>query len=141
MLNRTTLVLVVGVTLLSSLWISPEGTPAQAAEEWGWFSAVSAVDKWYVSQGKASVDVSGKRLTAKLLRDDGTVHIVLSGTLQNGQLTVTATEMESDSPPRRLQGNVETVKWVDGAGGRRSVLLVETGVAGGLVIGLTKETK
>jgi len=141
MLNRATLAVMVAVTLLSTLWASPEGAPAQAAEEWGWFSAVSAVDKWYVSQGKASVEISGKRLTAKLLRDDGTVHIVLSGTLQNGQLAVTANEMESDSPPRRLQGIVKTAKWADGAGGRRAVLLIETGVVGGLVIGLTKETK
>lgn len=129
------------VILLLVVWISAWKEPAHAAEEWGWFAAISAIDRWETSQGKASVEISGRRFSAKLLREDGGVAIVLSGTVENGQVTVTATEMDSDSPRRRLQGRLKTSKWVDGSGSRRSILLMESGVAGGLVIGLTKEMK
>jgi len=132
--------LLLGLLVLTSLFVAASRSPAQTAE-WGWFSAVSAIDKWYVAQGKATVEIIGKRLTAKLLRDDGTVHIALSGSIQNGQVTVTATEMDSDSPLRKLRGNLKTTKWTDGPGGRRAILMTEIGEPGGLVVGLTKELK
>jgi hypothetical protein len=53
MLSPSVLAAAAAVTLLATtLLVSPKGTLAEAAEDCGWFAAVSAIDKLCVSQGK-----------------------------------------------------------------------------------------
>jgi hypothetical protein len=115
------------------------GTAVAAESQWAWFSAISTPGNWFLTQGHAEVSLADGKMTARLLRVDRTLAINVAGVIKDGRVELTATQMETDSPPRRLQGTYKLIKWRDAAGGRESILVSEGGVAGGLVIGLTRD--
>lgn len=114
---------------------------AVAAEgQWAWFSAISTPGNWFLSHGHAEVSLSDGKVIARLLRADGTLAIRVAGIIiKDGRADLTATQMETDSPPTKLQGTYRITKWRDAAGGREAIVASEGGVAGGLVIGLTRD--
>lgn len=118
---------------------SERGAAVAAEGQWAWFSAISTPGDWFISHGHAEVSLTGGKITARLLRADGTLAISVDGVIKNGRVDLTARELETDSPLSRLQGTHKIIKWKDAAGGRESIVAYEGGVAGGLVIGLSRD--
>jgi len=113
---------------------------AVAAEgQWAWFSAGSTPGDWFISRGHADVSLTAGKITARLLRADGTLAFSVVGVIKNGRVDLTARQMETDSPPTRLQGTYRISKWRDAAGGREAIVASDREFAGGLVIGLSRD--
>lgn len=130
------------VSIMSVMCSGAAGTADAAAETWGWFAAISAIDHWFVVQGDAKVEISGPSFRAELYdsRDKG-LAITLKGTIRDGRAEVVAVRLSTDDKARQLTGVYKKIRWKDPSGERQAILLTEPGQPWGLTIGLTRELK
>jgi hypothetical protein len=120
----------------------PRGSVGPEDSKWGWFSAISSVDEWFLLSGTAKVVISGTSLRAELYDSrDSVLAITLDGTLKDGRVNVVAVRLSTEDRPRHLAGIRKRTRWKDSLGGRETILLSEPGEPAGLTIGLTRELK
>jgi len=111
----------------------------QQNSRWGWFSAISNQNKWWVLEGYAEVNISGKRLSAKLFDPDGFFRVEINGHISQGKIIATAVRRQSDDPPRKMTGEIRHYADRISKPGRTSILLYQANDPGGFVVGITKD--
>ena len=117
-----------------------QGSSIQALGDgkWGWFSAISAINKWSVVQGEATVRITEGVFFAELREQDSFLRITLKGTVRDGRIDAIAEQHATDDELRKLKGTYKKIKWKKG-GGRESIVLTQPDEPWGLTIGLTRE--
>jgi len=117
---------------------------AKAADDrsWGWFAALSAINSWWITSGKARVVVSGTSFSAELFDGrDGEKSVTLTGTINADRVEAIAARHSTEDQPRRLTGTRTRLGPIGQRPGRESILLTEPRAAGGLTVGLTREVE
>lgn len=68
------------------------GSSIQASSDgkWGWFSAISVINKWSVVQGEATVSITEGVFFAELREQDSFLRITLNGTVRDGRIEAIA---------------------------------------------------
>ena len=111
---------------------------ASSGGKWGWFSAISLINKWDVVQGEAAVKISEGVFFAELRERDSFLRITLKGTVRDGRIEAIAELHATDDVLRKLKGTYKKMSWKKG-GGRESIVLTQPDEPWGLTIGLTRE--
>jgi hypothetical protein len=121
---------IVALTLLL-----PQKPSAAQVTEWAWFRSVSTGTSWWTTDGKAEVNLAGKRFEAKL-RDSANptfVRLSLRGSTSNGVTTARVRVESSDADDFEVSGRLRRLCW--GKGGREIIILTN----GVDVVGLVRE--
>lgn len=110
--------------------------PTSAPREWAWFRASSADRSWFLTQGRATVEIAGGRFEAMLYdKDDPQFRRVhLRGTATVRTVNARVRVEESDTPEFNVSGRLRRLCW--SAGGGRELLLLSDGSE---TIGLFRE--
>jgi hypothetical protein len=126
------------IALILLLLLSQATQVFAEEKQWSFIFVASGIDKYRVSEGKASVSIKNKKIEADLTDEKG-VQYKIKGTIIDHKITAKFSVMGSDyfvdSP---ISGTFITKKWTEKLGdsvGRESISLND----GWNFIGLTRE--
>ena len=128
----------IGFAFLVGILIVGIYTSAGSDQKWGWFAAMSVINKWAVAEGEAQVQISKDRFFAELYDKNAFLTITLRGVVRGASIEAIAEQHATDDEPRKLRGILKKIRWKAG-GGRESIVLTEPNAPWGLTIGLTRE--
>jgi len=112
--------------------LAPE-QPAGGARDWAWFRAANAARGWWVTEGRASVELTQGRLEARLYdqADPEFLRLELRGQTQGGEFIVHVRVEATDHDPEfTVSGRLK--RYCGPTGGREVLLLTDGSEAIGL---------
>lgn len=97
-------------TIFTFAFLSLLVNSAIAAENWRWIAVNDGQDAWIVKTGKhGEIVVNGKTVRGKLFDKDGYDVYLLEGSIENDQLSVTLTVLDTDWQPVVMKGERRTI--------------------------------
>jgi hypothetical protein len=128
------------IIFLLHLAISPVYSKKIDNSKWGWFSADSSKNGWFINKGIAVVKIINSTIYAELYFNDLLMFKLKGSFKRNGRVDVTAFRISTgDTEKKMLIGLHKIIKFNHGNYSRESIILTEKDEPSGLTIGLTRD--